>query len=141
VNVVTRLAALSFTLFLWACAAPSIITPANPSGPRATVSPAPPADHSLRAQIAGLPLAFEPNRGQAASNVHYVGRGPGMRVELTRDGARLTPAARGDDGGPVHLRLLGGGQAPAVLAEDELPGRIHYYSGADPSRWLRDVPT
>src|SRR5439155_10664982 len=70
-----------------------------------------------------------------------VGGGPGRRAGPPRDGARLPPAERGGDGSPIGLRLLGGAPAPAVVAEDELRGRAHYYSGAEPSRWLRDVPT
>src|SRR5256885_866494 len=57
-----------------------------------------------------------------------------------------TTAGRSRAAGCGPRRGAGGGRggrapAPAVVAEDELRGRAHYYSGAEPSRWLRDVPT
>lgn len=43
----------------------------------------------MLANYAALPVAFEPNQGQAASDVQYVGRGKGYRLYLTSTGATM----------------------------------------------------
>ena len=106
------------------------------------VTPAAAADDArLRAQVSSLPLAFEPNVGQAPGDVRYVSRGPGMQLELTADGARLTPTAIEHQRRTVRLRLTGTTAMPTLTAQDELPGKAHYVTGNDPTAWLRDVPT
>src|SRR5437773_1523882 len=106
------------------------------------VTPAAAADDArLRAQVSSLPLAFEPNVGQAPGDVRYVSRGPGTPLELTADGARLTPTAIEHQRRTVRLRLTGTTAMPTLTAQDELPGKAHYVTGNDPTAWLRDVPT
>src|SRR5438034_722546 len=106
------------------------------------VTPAAAADDArLRAQVSSLPLAFEPNVGQAPGDVRYVSRGPGMQLELTADGARLTPTAIEHQRRTVRLRLTGTTAMPKLPAQYELPGKAHYVTGNDPTAWLRDVPT
>src|SRR5436190_49923 len=106
------------------------------------VTPAAAADDArLRAQVSSLPLAFEPNVGQAPGDVRYVSRGPGMQLELTADGARLTPTAIEHQRRTVRLRLTGTTAMPTLTAQDELPGKAHYVTGNDPTAWLRDLPT
>jgi hypothetical protein len=100
-----------------------------------------PAADRTRVQFAHLPLAFEPNVGQASREVRYLSHGPGMRVELTPDGARLTPSTASAQGPAVRLRMLGAAPAPVLTAEDELPGKAHHVTGNDPAAWHRDVPT
>src|SRR5919204_4250998 len=88
----------------------------------AVVTPVAAADDPrLRAQVASLPLAFEPNVGQAPGDVRYVSRGPGMRLELTADGARLTPTATEHQRRTVRLRLAGTPAMPTPPAPDEPP--------------------
>jgi hypothetical protein len=41
----------------------------------------------------------------------------------------------------MRLRLAGDVRMSAPLAQDELPGRVHYFVGRDPSAWRRNVPT
>ena len=104
------------------------------------VAPAAADDSRLRAHFSSLPLAFEPNVGQAPGDVRYVSRGPGMRLELAPDGARLTPATAEEQGRTVRLGLVGASEAPTLTAQDELPSKAHYVTGNDPGAWLRDVP-
>ena len=42
-----------------------------------------------RANYAVLPISFEPNQGQAAPGIQYVGRGKGYKLSLTRNAAMM----------------------------------------------------
>ena len=87
-------------------------------------------------------FAFEPNRGQFASSAEYIGRGPGYSIALSATEAAVLVAAQGPDvGGIIEIRmlLLGAGDAESIEAEDELPGRTHYYSGSTPETWVTDI--
>ena len=106
----------------------------------ALVRPVAADDARLRAHVSSLPLAFEPNVGQAPGDVRYVSRGPGMRLELTPDGARLTPTTGERQSRTIRLRMAGTTAAPTLTAQDELPGKAHYVTGNDPAAWHRDVP-
>src|SRR5881398_787924 len=106
----------------------------------ALVRPVAADDARQRAHISSLPLAFEPNVGQAPGDVRYVSRGPGMRLELTPDGARLTPTTGERQSRTIRLRMAGTTAAPTLTAQDELPGKAHYVTGNDPTAWHRDVP-
>jgi hypothetical protein len=94
-----------------------------------------------RVALERLPLAFEPNLGQAPADVRYVSEAAGYRLWLTPTGARL--AATGSEaphGGTIELRWIGGAGAPTVVPEAPLPGKGHYYLGADRARWRENVP-
>ena len=104
------------------------------------VSPAPATP--LRLAVAHLPLAFEPNHGQAPSDVRFVGRGAHYRLWLTEDEAVFAPAGAGAaDRAVLRLRLVGGAPASSVAAEQVLPGKVHYVPTLDAATWRRDVPT
>jgi Beta-propeller repeat len=87
-----------------------------------------------------LPVAFEPNVGQAGPAAQYVGRSPGLRVDLESDGARFIALRGSGEPRTVRLRWLGAATSP-VHVEDELPGKVHYYGGDDPAQWRLDIPT
>ena len=87
------------------------------------------------------PLGFEPNLGQAGPEVRFVAWEPGFQAELHATSAVLVwrpkptaPPTR------LHVRFAGGRTPRTVGVRDELPGRSHYFAGADPSRWRTDVP-
>ncbi|MGH9896208.1 MAG: hypothetical protein ACREA0_30290, partial [bacterium] len=95
------------------------------------------SDKQVRA-IAGLPLGFVPNEGQADAKVRFHAHGPGYRVSLTDTEAILTLAL--DPETPLRIRL-----APAaperITPIDKLQGVANYYVGNDPVRWRRGIPT
>jgi hypothetical protein len=92
-----------------------------------------------RLTLSRLPLAFEPNVGQAPDTVRFVSQAAGHRLWLEAQEARF--AARGDSGTEaIRLRWIGGAASPAVVAEDLLPGKAHYYTGPDRSQWRENVP-
>jgi hypothetical protein len=85
--------------------------------------------------------AFEPNRGQVAAPVAALGRFGALTVHLGEGSvAFLAPGA---DGAlvPAAAMTFAGARCAAPILEQELPGRVNYLLGDDPSRWIRTVPT
>ena len=109
---------------------------ANGSG-REAASPV--AGAALQRTYASLPLAFEPNRGQAAPRTDFLARGPGYSTGFARSGLRL----RVEDGRRTHsLRVQFEGARPQVLQPAQpLPGRVNYLIGQNRSRWRTNIPT
>jgi hypothetical protein len=103
-----------------------------------------------------LPLAFEPNQGQADGAVKFLarGRGYGLFLTATETVLVLAPAERrgplarrpgpvGDvvaEPSVVRMRLVGADASAGVTGLAPRPGRSHYFLG-EPERWRRDVPT
>ncbi|MEA2844141.1 MAG: hypothetical protein QOJ69_1812 [Actinomycetota bacterium] len=115
-----------------------------PGAGQARPAPVPSAAQAVDT-LAGLPLAFEPNRGQADAGTDYVARGPGFRLALGPAEATLDlsggDASGGDGAGtPLRLRLVGSDPGASSTAGDPLPTRTNYLVG-DPSSWLTDVPS
>jgi hypothetical protein len=98
-----------------------------------------------------LPISFEVNTGQVASQVQYFSRGSGYSLFLTSDGAVLSltkPAAVTADsasasgntsGVALALKLVGSNPHASVSGEDQLPGASNYLIGDDPSQWHTNV--
>ena len=93
------------------------------------------------AALDGLPLAFEPNRGQVDAPVQFVAHGPGYRVFLAASEAvlALAPSPAGEQ--VVRVVLAGGSVAPVAEPIDPLPGTVNYYFGTNPEAWHVGVPT
>src|SRR5215472_9201519 len=89
-------------------------------------------------QSVGLPLTFEPNRGQTDSETIFLGRTPGVTVALTRDGAVLYAEKQG----VVHsVRIRFRGMAGAkASAESATGGYANYYRSQDQNQWLSHIP-
>jgi hypothetical protein len=87
------------------------------------------------AAYAQLPLAFEPNWGQTASQVDYVARGKGYSVAVN-----ATSAVLGLADADVRMQIIGA-QAQPALATQELEGKVNYLLGNDPAAWRTDIPT
>src|SRR4051812_562051 len=86
--------------------------------------PDPARSEQARAAVSRLPLAFEPNSGQAPADVRYVSQAAGYRLWLAAGEARFTAARPGaGDAEAIRLRWLGGAAAPTVVAEDLQPGK------------------
>jgi Ca2+-binding RTX toxin-like protein len=88
-----------------------------------------------------LPLAFEHNRGQAASRARYVARGAGYGLALTSTGVHLALASGARHRHPAtDVSLTLRGAHPAKLSPSHpLPGDANYLIGRDRSRWVTDV--
>jgi len=88
-----------------------------------------------------LPLAFEPNRGQADASVRFLSRGAGYALFLTSDEAILTLRGPADDVSVLRMTLPGAQPPLHISGLDELPGKINYLIGDDPAQWRTNVPT
>src|SRR2546425_1162245 len=92
-----------------------------------------------RLTVARLPLAFEPNVGQAPPDVRFMSRANGHHLWLSGTDARLAPRG-GKATGAIRLRWVGGTAAPAIAAEERLPGQARYYAEGDPDQSRQNVP-
>src|SRR5690348_749991 len=105
-----------------------------------------------------LPLAFEQNAGQAASEAEFVARGNGYALLLERTGIELAlrksaldakqsrsvenpRSARHASEGTIEMSLAGANLAAKFTALEELPGKTNYLIGNDPKKWRTNVPT
>jgi uncharacterized protein (TIGR03437 family) len=82
-----------------------------------------------------VPVAFEPNRGQAPAGVEYVARGAGYTLSLRAGSAELIGR-----GGRVTATLVAARKSRAE-AEAPLPGVVNYLLGQDSSGWHTGLPT
>ena len=85
-------------------------------------------------------LHFEANRGQFPEDVAYVARGPGYHVVIDDRGASYDLGAL-DGSRRVRVTMRGGRAPEAVVPAGALPGRINYFLGNDPEKWVTGAPT
>jgi len=100
-----------------------------------------------------LPLSFEANVGQTDPRVDFISRGSGYTLFLTPREAVLRLASASPttgDGQSDHksaaravlrMKFLGSEAKPRVAAQEELPGRVNYFMGKDPTRWRAGIST
>lgn len=83
-----------------------------------------------------LPIAFEPNRGQAPAEFNFVSRSG-------QYGLSLSPArVEWVSGASRVSAFLEGAQGNAsVQSEDPMRGVVNYVRGSNPAAWLLDIPT
>ncbi|HEY4364159.1 MAG TPA: choice-of-anchor D domain-containing protein [Bryobacteraceae bacterium] len=86
-----------------------------------------------------VPVAFEPNRGQADQAVQYVARAGDSTLTLLDDGVGVSlgsaPALS-----PVRLRFEGRNPKSQWTAEQSSGATTNYLIGAEPSAWRAGVP-
>ena len=102
-----------------------------------------------------LPLQFEANRGQTDERVRFVSRGDGYVMFLAGDEAVLaldrgaavdtakaTAKASEEKQGysVLRMKLAGASASPKVEGLEELPGKVNYFVGREPSEWRTNVP-
>lgn len=79
-----------------------------------------------------LPLVFEPNQGQAAPEVKFLGRNSRYTLRL---GSTEVAFCGTRSGASLRMRLERGNRRASLEGLDPLPGKSFYYVGHDPSRW------
>ena len=119
------------------------------------VEPSAQTQAQARSILAGLPLIFEPNVGQANLDpsdpgARFVTHGSGYSMVLGNDGAilslvsktRSTSSSSSSESRVPTLRMkLAGVSANGSLsAVDPLPGKSNYFIGNDPAKWRTGVP-
>ena len=121
-----------------------------------------PAHLQVLSSYGKLPLTFEPNRGQTDAHVNFMARGAGYTLFLTRDEIvfslqqnRAAHAAPQDVADAVlnppkpspqyndvfRVQLVNADPNAMVTGLNELPGRVNYFRGNDPSKWTTNIPT
>src|SRR5438093_1382459 len=106
--------------------------------------------------VGQIPLSFEPNLGQADSQVQFLARGPGYGLFLTNQEAILaltqptTPTtdstqlldAAAKPAAPsvsveslVHVQFVGAQSNAQLVGLDQLDSKSNYIIGADPAGW------
>jgi hypothetical protein len=117
-----------------------------------------------------LPLSFEANYGQSDPGVKFLARGKGYTLFLTPSEAilALRQVRNGAEGKAkphneaihsdhehhkpverieeikqtvVRMKLLEAKSDPAVTGREELPGKLNYIIGDDPTKWYTNIPT
>jgi hypothetical protein len=134
-------------LFFAAAACTRAQSSDNASAPTA---PAPPLTKPSAAQHYGdLPLAFEPNRGQAAAPIQFLSHSTGQLVLLERNQAVLRVATRplqkdaknpgGSRSDELKIRFANANPAAEIVPLDVQPGKSNYFSGNDPAKWRTNI--
>src|ERR1700722_16236739 len=97
---------------------------------------------SAKEAMMALPLSFEANHGQTGSSVRFLSRGDGYTLFLTLDSAVFQLRASARDKPPVLVRMkLAGAQPAHVSGAEPLPGKVNYFIGADPAKWISGAAT
>lgn len=110
-------------------------------GDTSTATSAAQPEPTTRAVAFKTGLRFERNVGQADPRVQFLARGIGFRLFLSGAEAVISLHRLGDapEGAVVRLRLEGARQDLDVVGVDELPGKSHYFMGADRTSWRTGV--
>lgn len=86
-----------------------------------------------------LPLSFEPNRGQADAQVRFLSHGvlsgADYSLYLVDDGAVIERRSS-----MVRMKLRGA-NAAKISGAETLPGKVNYFIGNDPKKWIAGAPT
>jgi uncharacterized protein (TIGR03437 family) len=87
-------------------------------------------------RIASAQIWFEPNRGQTAADVLFLGHSKAGTLLLKTRGATLRTA----DGGEIGITPELLSATPQVTAEDATGAVSNYLIGSDAARWIHRVP-
>jgi N-acetylneuraminic acid mutarotase len=112
------------------------------------------------AEIAGLPLSFEPNAGQTDPSVRFMAHASGGTLFFTPSRVVLALAGTRDQGlgtksgtakhstnpqsqipKPLSIEFVGANPSTEIQNGEALPGKVNYLRGNDPSAWHRNLPT
>ena len=110
-----------------------------------------------------LPLSFEANVAQTDEQVKFLSRGRGYALFLTSNEAVIAlekPASQsrrpkgllgpkvvepqkeaGATSAVLRMQLVAANWTRRVVGAEELPGKVNYFIGNDPSKWRTNVPT
>jgi VCBS repeat-containing protein len=105
------------------------------------VAPEAPAQTQVEDVYKLSPLSFEPNRGQADSQVDFVARGLDYGLFLAPEGALLQVAGTSGAEAVVEMELVGGDPVTVGSGIDLLSGASNYLFGGDPSTWITGIPS
>jgi uncharacterized protein (TIGR03437 family) len=85
---------------------------------------------------ANLPLSFEPNTGQAPSEVQYLARGVSYTLSLGRGETMIAVRNRP----PMRTKLSGANLSALISGEGPQASTSNYFVGSNPAQWRASVP-
>jgi hypothetical protein len=113
-----------------------------------TPPPAAPVSHhhapARQVNAARLAVAFQPNDGQAAPGVRYLGQASGVTMLFTASGVTLD-LTRGTGGhaaahARVTLAFRHASSRPQITGTGREPGTFNYFLGDNPAGWHTGIP-
>jgi beta-propeller repeat-containing protein len=95
----------------------------------------------VREAYGKLPLSFEVNQGQTASQVKFLSRGNRYQLFLTSNEATLVlnKAAAEQRSDVLKIKLMDANLEPQVTGEGELTGKSNYLVGNDSRQWRTNI--
>ena len=84
-----------------------------------------------------LPLYFEGNKNQT----EFLSRGSGYQILISADGAQITLHKSAVGLATARMHLVGSRSDARIDGAGELPGKINYFVGNDPSKWQTGLST
>ncbi len=133
---------------------PTAIQSLGLSSPSAEAVPA--VQTQARALLAGLPLMFEPNQGQANLDpadrrIQFIARGSGYSLMVGSEGAILNLSSASPKSENVsqpkvarieslRMKLANANSNATITASDLLPSKSNYILGNDSAKWRSNVP-
>lgn len=134
----------SISLFVVAFSMALILLPGSPcqaqgAKPRPIVTPS---------QFLGLPMAFEPNQGQAAAGVDFLARGQnysaqlranGVAFSLTRPISDASASEKQLPGDVIEINLIRANRSARGVGENKVRGRSNYLFGSNSGNWITNV--
>jgi hypothetical protein len=128
----------------------AILTLTGALGYAQTQLASPGSEMPVQGTIGGLPLTFELNQGQVNAQIKFFSRRAAYNTFLTGDGmmvairpSNVTSSAvnPGASQRVLQFKLNGSAKNPVIMGEDPQPGRVNYFIGANPAKWLTNIPT
>ena len=124
---------------LWLASSQSI---ASRSLTKANLSPTSsvPSKEAISAKLATLERGWVKNEGQWDERAIFSAPGYFGTTWITKDGELLHVAIKGKEGWVISERWVGG-KVQTITPEEELPTKVSYFIGNDPSKHRSNLPT
>lgn len=92
-------------------------------------------------RLGEMPIAFEPNRGQAPPDVQFLSRGLRHDLLFTGQGARLdVPGRRSGSISSLDIAFVNANTDIRMAGLNTLGYRSSYFIGNDRTKWVNDLP-
>jgi len=111
------------------------LTKANPS-PTSSV----PSEEAVSAKLALLERGWVKNEGQWDKEALFSAPGYFGTTWITKDGQLVHTAVKGKESWVISERWVGG-KVQTITPEEELPTKVSYFVGNDPSKHKTNLPT
>jgi hypothetical protein len=111
------------------------LTKAEPS-----TTPSMPSKEAVSIKLAGLDRGWVKNEGQWDERALFSAPGYFGTTWITKDGQLLHVAVKGKESWVISERWMGG-KVQTITPEEELPTKVSYFVGNDPSKHKTNLPT